>query len=114
MAKSKETGHSFSNELIANAYDHLHRQAMAAQKQKEVEAAPLSKARSHLDKETERGEHSPKIAGRETSQHGGRIADKLLGGSGTLPDQRKYEKHSQADLKRYENMKKKTDKYIVE
>ena len=36
--------------------------------------SPLSAARSHLEKETERGEHSPKIAGHETSHHGGRIS----------------------------------------
>lgn len=35
---------------------------------------PLTKARSHLDKETERGDHSPKVGGHGTEQHGGRIA----------------------------------------
>lgn len=43
---------------------------------KMVEAAqsPLTKARSHLDKETERGDHSPKVGGHGTSQHGGRVS----------------------------------------
>lgn len=34
---------------------------------------PLSAARSHLDKETERGDHSPQVGGHGTSQHGGRV-----------------------------------------
>lgn len=43
-------------------------------KQTRKENSALRKARMHLDKETQRGEHSPKIAGHETSQHGGRVA----------------------------------------
>lgn len=37
--------------------------------------SPLSNARAHLEKESERGEHSPKIAGHKTSQHGGRMPE---------------------------------------
>jgi len=49
---------------------------------KEIEEAtksPLSKARGHLEKETERGKHSPKIEGHSTSQHGGRVEEELKG-----------------------------------
>lgn len=35
--------------------------------------SPLTKARGHLEKETERGDHSPKVGGHGTEQHGGRV-----------------------------------------
>lgn len=39
----------------------------------EYAGSPLSKARGHLDKQVERGDHSPKVGGHSTSQHGGRV-----------------------------------------
>lgn len=44
-----------------------------AKKSEEQESSPLTKAREHLDKEVQRGKHSPKVAGHSTSQHGGRV-----------------------------------------
>lgn len=44
----------------------------------------LSKAREHLDKEVQRGKHSPKVGGHKVLEHGGRFKDREYEGRGTI------------------------------
>ena len=42
------------------------------------EAQPLSKATAHLNKETERGEHSPAVGGHTDHNHGGKALEQAI------------------------------------